>query len=1135
MNIFHTSQSHLAKLLPAKLNSVVFRCLLLVAVLLLALTPASALATAYTASVSGNWNSSTTWGGAGVPGASDTAAINAGITVTVSDAEACTSIVMTRTTSSVLAINTGGTLTMSSTITQTGTGGTATVDMSAGSGTLISLGATAVIGSSVLLVPGSSGSTVKYTSSSSQAVTAQAYYNLTLANGPKTGSVFTNNGTLTISGSGVTLANTPSYGGSANLVYDASSGAPSKEWPSAMSVPVTLQNGASVSAGFTSSSTTSKNVTVNAGCTLTFTTKILTVNTPGIVDIFGTVDCADGGNSNLGGTGSCIVENGGILKSDSGGLSGLISIASTEVKNGGIVQVLGANGMIPTATWDSGSTLQLLGTGTPTMAASQSFQNVTVNNATGCTIGTACTINGTLTLTLGTLTVAATKPTLVNGANIVRTAGALLGAPTFGTSVNVTYNDVSATTTGTELPTSSTVLNNLTNNNTAGLTLNANTTINGTFATVYNGSTAPVAAGSHALTLNNNPVTITVSGSPIATDASYTIVSTSGGSVTGSTSGALTVTGSGAPSGATGESLSTGTGQLLLSIAGGTASQLQVVLPGQSGGAGAVTGTPTAQAIIVPFGVTVYAVDAAGFLVTSATPTVNFTSTDGSASLPANGTTTLVNGSATANVTFHTVGSQTVTATDAASSLTANTSSSVSVLGASILQTAPTPSTITYGQTLSASGFTGGSCTNVSGANVPGTFAYTTPTIAPLAGTTNVSVTFTPTSSSYSLLSFNLNVTVNQATPGLSNAPAASMIYLSQALSNSVLTGGVCTNAAGAIVPGKYAFTTPGTTPALGTASQSVTFTPTDSTNYSSISFNVSVTVTAFSTTTLTTNSAAPWTVPPGVTSVTVQMWGGGGAGGAALGNATTNGGGGGGGGGYSTATLTGLTPGSTIAFSVGVGGTDATNANGTSGGDTSFAGVTTAGGGSGGVLATTSTGGAGGTGGTGATFNGGAGAAGLSAAVGGGYGGGGGSGAGTNAVGVDASGLTGGISMAGGGSGGNGTNASGHTGNVGTAPGGGGAGGFEIGSSARAGGAGGNGQIIVTAASGSTTPPTLSVSQSGGVLTFSWTDGTFKLQSQTNSLTTGLGTVWFDYPGTSPVYVTINPANPSVFFRLSQ
>lgn len=64
---------------------------------------------------------------------------------------------------------------------------------------------------------------------------------------------------------------------------------------------------------------------------------------------------------------------------------------------------------------------------------------------------------------------------------------------------------------------------------------------------------------------------------------------------------------------------------------------------------------------------------------------------------------------------------------------------------------------------------------------------------------------------------------------------------------------------------------------------------------------------------------------------------------------------------------------------------------------------------------------------------------------------------------------------------------------------------------------------------------PTLNVGQLGNTLTFSWT-GPFKLQAQTNSLSVGVSSNWGNYPGgsTSPVVVTINPANPTVFFRLS-
>ena len=65
-----------------------------------------------------------------------------------------------------------------------------------------------------------------------------------------------------------------------------------------------------------------------------------------------------------------------------------------------------------------------------------------------------------------------------------------------------------------------------------------------------------------------------------------------------------------------------------------------------------------------------------------------------------------------------------------------------------------------------------------------------------------------------------------------------------------------------------------------------------------------------------------------------------------------------------------------------------------------------------------------------------------------------------------------------------------------------------------------------------SPTPPTLNFLPGVSDLTFSWSEAGFKLQSQTNGLSTGN---WFDYSGggTSPVTVPVNPANPTVFFRL--
>jgi hypothetical protein len=64
---------------------------------------------------------------------------------------------------------------------------------------------------------------------------------------------------------------------------------------------------------------------------------------------------------------------------------------------------------------------------------------------------------------------------------------------------------------------------------------------------------------------------------------------------------------------------------------------------------------------------------------------------------------------------------------------------------------------------------------------------------------------------------------------------------------------------------------------------------------------------------------------------------------------------------------------------------------------------------------------------------------------------------------------------------------------------------------------------------------PALEYERSGDTLTFNWT-GAYKLQAQTNALGTGLSPAsWADYPGgaSSGATVTIDPANPTVFFRL--
>lgn len=119
-----------------------------------------------------------------------------------------------------------------------------------------------------------------------------------------------------------------------------------------------------------------------------------------------------------------------------------------------------------------------------------------------------------------------------------------------------------------------------------------------------------------------------------------------------------------------------------------------------------------------------------------------------------------------------------------------------------------------------------------------GTFAFTAPSTAPVAGTTTHSVTFTPTDSgNYTTATVNVSVTVAKATPTITTQPIASAITSGQTLGSSTLSGGVGS------VAGTFAFTTPGTVPSVGSAQQSFTFTPTDSTNYNSATGSVSVTV----------------------------------------------------------------------------------------------------------------------------------------------------------------------------------------------------------------------------------------------------------------------------------------------------
>lgn len=195
----------------------------------------------------------------------------------------------------------------------------------------------------------------------------------------------------------------------------------------------------------------------------------------------------------------------------------------------------------------------------------------------------------------------------------------------------------------------------------------------------------------------------------------------------------------------------------------------------------------------------------------------------------------------------------------------------------------------------------------------------------------------------------------------------------------------------------------------------------------------------------LTSTSSTSWTVPNdwnnGSNSIHL-IGGGGGGGGSRVSGNNRVGGGGGGGGGYTRLDNQALTPGNSVTYQCGSGGTaGAAGGNAGAGGTTSWnAGASTAGGGGGGSSTLSPLASTGGAAGTGSTYNGGAGGAGsisTTANTGNGGGGGGGAAGPNGAGGTGGNGFSSatGNSIAGGGGGGNG--GGGNGGNASSATGG--------------------------------------------------------------------------------------------------
>lgn len=158
----------------------------------------------------------------------------------------------------------------------------------------------------------------------------------------------------------------------------------------------------------------------------------------------------------------------------------------------------------------------------------------------------------------------------------------------------------------------------------------------------------------------------------------------------------------------------------------------------------------------------------------------------------------------------------------------------------------PTATAIVVGQFLVSSTLSDGAATNLAGAAVAGTFAFSSPLTVPEAGTTNELVIFTPTDTVdyYAATgSVPVMVTLNPSVmPLIASLPTAAAIGNGQSLVCSPLTGGWATNLAGEVVPGTFAFASPLTVPGIGTTGELVTFTPADLADYTTAATTVPVT-----------------------------------------------------------------------------------------------------------------------------------------------------------------------------------------------------------------------------------------------------------------------------------------------------
>jgi len=165
-------------------------------------------------------------------------------------------------------------------------------------------------------------------------------------------------------------------------------------------------------------------------------------------------------------------------------------------------------------------------------------------------------------------------------------------------------------------------------------------------------------------------------------------------------------------------------------------------------------------------------------------------------------------------------------------SISVATSGTPSVYGTAVTFTA----TVTSGDTNQVTFINNGSTSlGTATPNSSGIATLTTSSLSP--GSYSITASIAAGGSYTAATSSAITQSVNQAAPTISAWPTPGAITFGQTLASSTLTGGT------ASVAGTFAWTTSSTAPNAGTPSESVKFTPTNTTDYTTVSGTVNVTV----------------------------------------------------------------------------------------------------------------------------------------------------------------------------------------------------------------------------------------------------------------------------------------------------